>query len=51
LGGHEQMDLQSIELALLASDLATGSCLMIEVCMRNTIMITDGYRKALHDVD
>jgi hypothetical protein len=45
------MELQSIDIPLLARDRAPGSFLMIDVCMRNTIMITPRYRKAINDGD
>jgi hypothetical protein len=51
LGRHEKMDLASITRPLLARDRAPISLLLIEVCLRKTIMITHRDRKAIHDVD
>jgi len=51
LGGHEKLELQSIEIPLLARDIAPLSLLVIEVCLRKTIIITHRDRKAIKDAD
>jgi len=45
------MELESIKIPLLARDITSVSLLVIDVCMRNTIIITHRYRKAINDVD
>jgi hypothetical protein len=45
------MDLESIKIPLLARAIAPGSLLVLEMCRRNTILITHRDRKAINDVD
>jgi hypothetical protein len=50
LGRHEKMDLESIKVPLLAGDIAPISRLVLDGCMRNTVIITHRYRNAINDV-